>query len=660
MNPTSMIIAAILAAIGVFALIIIVLLLRRLPRYKREKRRLYGGVSTETLVQAQPYDYVPPDDPVNRRSKYSDQDHPNVPVAAFLGSPVSVHPPSTLRKSPAMGGSDHSDTSLPYLAKGTGRYRSTTVASRSSIGSIYSVNSGERSPVPNFTPPVHVPEAPARPAPARPVSVRPVSVGPASIRPSVRPLSIAGRPGTIRPTIPDSPFDSRRVCSFYPTQPTIREYSKRDTIFGKRSIDERGRVDLLADDVPGTAPAHQTEFSSPRPAPHPPMNRSYPLPPQSGPDHNGPPRLTLNTTMLSSITEPTLSIESSPSISTMRFATRPNSGVTQLPSTTPSRSNSNGESLFSPSERDKRSSMGSKSQRERRRSSRIPSVPPLPSLPEPEPEPEPEPVALMPLAPPPPVTRHQRAAGSLGSMISISGVAIRAPNSTMFNSPVIKNKPFLGAGLPSSPRPVRALSPQQSSSQSPQLLPFALGMNSSASPRSSGMRMVDLEAGVVGITEERRGWAKVRSMMGVVGDTNKDESLFELVAGTPPLPSPAPGQGTGWRGQKQGGQKQRQGRLLGPHEALPGKVGGPRVLKKPAPLALGALSNFEPPVYGNATGVRKRFVREDVVLTAKTGTPPAADSSPGQKKMSILQSAVINGRANKEEVELVTGMKMDI
>lgn len=244
----------------------------------------------------------------------------------------------------------------------------------------------------------------------------------------------------------------------------------------------------------------------------------------------------------------------------------------------------------------------------------------------------------------------------------MAGVMIRTPNSTMFNSPATKNKPFLGVGvgLPSSPRPVWALPSQ--SSQSPPLLPFALGMNSGASPRSSGMRMVDVEAGVVGIIEERRAWTKVRSMMGVMGDTTKDEALFELV-GTPPLPSPAPGQGTGWQGQGQrqgGGQKQRQGRMQGPREALPGKVGGPRVLRKPAPLALGALSNFEPPVYGsaNASGVRKGFVREDVVFTSKTASPaPAADLS--TKKMSILQSAVINGRANKEEVELVTGMKMD-
>lgn len=248
----------------------------------------------------------------------------------------------------------------------------------------------------------------------------------------------------------------------------------------------------------------------------------------------------------------------------------------------------------------------------------------------------------------------------------MAGIIIRTPNSAMFNSPAMKNKPFLGVGvgLPSSPRPVWALSSLQSSSQSPPVLPF-VGMNSSASPRSSGMRMVDVEAGVVGITEERRAWTKVRSMMGVMGDTGKDEALFELV-GTPPLPSPAPGQGAGWLGlglgQRQGGgQKQRQGRMQGPREALPGKVGGPRVLRKPAPLALGGLSNFVPPVYGsaNAGGVRKGFVREDVVFTPKTTSPaPAGDLS--TKKLSILQSAVINGRANKEEVELVTGMKLDI
>ena len=107
----------------------------------------------------------------------------------------------------------------------------------------------------------------------------------------------------------------------------------------------------------------------------------------------------------------------------------------------------------------------------------------------------------------------------------------------------------------------------------------------------------------------------------------------------------------------------------------PGAVGGPRVLKKPAPLALGGLSNFESPVHGNsnANGVRKRFIRE-VIVTGKTSTTPEVDSNTpntststntntnmhGWKKMSILQSAVINGRANKDEVELVTGMKMDI
>jgi len=102
--------------------------------------------------------------------------------------------------------------------------------------------------------------------------------------------------------------------------------------------------------------------------------------------------------------------------------------------------------------------------------------------------------------------------------------------------------------------------------------------------------------------------------------------------------------------------------------ALPGKVGGIRVLKKPAPLALGGLSNFESSVYGNnsANDIRRHFVRE-AIITAKTSTPSDIDSNTntntntnGWKKMSILQSAVINGRANKEEVELVTGMKMDI
>jgi len=254
----------------------------------------------------------------------------------------------------------------------------------------------------------------------------------------------------------------------------------------------------------------------------------------------------------------------------------------------------------------------------------------------------------------------------------VTRVAIGTPNSTIFNFPAMKNKPFASVGLPGSPRPLRALSPPQSLSQSPQLPPFALGTNAGASPRALGMRVVDLEAGVVGIIEEKRAWARVRSMMGVVGDTNKDEALFELVAGTPPpLPSPAPrqGQGAGWQGQMQWqGQKQRLGRAPGPREALPGRVGGPRVLKKPAPLVLGGLSNFAPPVYGSGNGVvPKRFVREDVVATGKTSTPTAAaafafafDSDSGRKKMSILQSAVINGRANKEEVELVTGMKMDI
>jgi hypothetical protein len=101
-----------------------------------------------------------------------------------------------------MGGSDHSDTSLPYLANGTGRNRSTTVTSRSSIGSIYSVNSAHSGPLsrishhPSMFPllfDLHL----LGPYPVP----RPVSVGPASIRPSVRPLSIAGRPGSIRPTV---------------------------------------------------------------------------------------------------------------------------------------------------------------------------------------------------------------------------------------------------------------------------------------------------------------------------------------------------------------------------------------------------------------------------------------------------------------------------
>jgi hypothetical protein len=92
-------------------------------------------------------------------------------------------------------------------------------------------------------------------------------------------------------------------------------------------------------------------------------------------------------------------------------------------------------------------------------------------------------------------------------------------------------------------------------------------------------------------------------------------------------------------------------------------VGGPRVLKKPAPLALAGLSNFEPPLYGGGGGgnaVRRRFVREDVIVTAKMSSTPPPAADPSAKKMSILQSAVIHGRANKEEVELVTGIKMDI
>jgi hypothetical protein len=186
------------------------------------------------------------------------------------------------------------------------------------------------------------------------------------------------------------------------------------------------------------------------------------------------------------------------------------------------------------------------------------------------------------------------------------------------------------------------------------------------------MRMVDLETGVVGVVEEKRAWARVRSMMGVVGDVHKDESLFEMVGSPPPLPSPTLGQGQGqgqgqwqWQRQRQG-QGQGQGRPQAPRVALPGKVGGVRVLKKPAPLALDGLSNFESSVYGNnsANDIRRRFVREAIVTT-KTGTPSDIDpntstNTHGWKKMSILQSAVINGRANKDEVELVTGMKMDI
>jgi len=524
-----------------------------------------------------------------------------------------------------------------------GRDRSETVTSQSSTSSIYSENLTQQPPVRHSTLSAYFPEPPLRP-----VSVRSASVGSGSIRPGVRPLSIAGRPGSIRPTIPESPFDSKRLLSHYATQPTIREYNKRDTIFGKRSIDDRGRIDLLADDVPETA--HPTEFSSPRQTPRPLMNRStsfastvYVPPPQPLPDYNGPPRLILNTTMLSSITDP---IEWSPSISTMRFATRPNSGVTQAASTTPSRSNSRGESLFSPSEEEGRWNTRSKSQR--RRSSLVPPIPPLPPLPEPEPEPNP----YVPLAPPPASVRHKRNASSFGSTNSTSDLAVGTPKGTILNnSSTVKGKPFVMVGLPSTPRPVQVVSSRSSPltlSQSALLAPFAQGTN--GTPRSSsGMRMVDLEAGVVGVVEEKRRWARVRSMMGVVGDVNKDEALFEIVAGSPPpLPSP--------------------GRMQAPRMALPGSVGGPRVLKKPAPLALSGLSNFESSVYDSSSsnangGVRKRFVR-DVIVTAKASASPEKDSNTntraGWKKMSILQSAVINGRANKEEVELVTGMKMDI
>jgi hypothetical protein len=578
-----------------------------------------------------------------------------------MGSPVSANPPSTNRGAPATSGPNPSHTSLPYLANNVGRYRSTTVTSQSSTSSIYSENLAQRPPLGNSTSSIYVPETPVRPA-----SVRPVSVRSASFKPGVRPLSIAGRPGSIRPTVPDSPFDSKRLCALYATQPTIREYSKRDTIFGKRSIDDRGRVDLLADDAPGTAPAHRTEFSSLRQAPHPPMNSSASLagtpdirPPQLLPDRDEPPRLTLNTAMLSSITEPISSIEWSPSLSTMRFATRPNSGMTQAPSTIPSRSNSKGESLFSPtSEKERHSSTGSKSQKERRRSSLIPSVPPLPSLP----EPELEPIPYVPLAPPPSMTvRHNRTAGPFGSMGSANGFAIKG---TMLDfSPTAKNKPLVGLGLPSSPYPVLMVPPRspprtrsQSRSRSPPLPPFTLGASTNGTPRST--RMVDLEAGVVGVVEEKRGWSKVRSMMGVVGDMNRDEALFELVARTPPSPSPVQGQGRGqWQGQRQG-QGQGQGRTQAPRVALPGKVGGPRVLKKPAPLTLDGFSNFASSDYGSSPdSVRIRYVRA-AVATGKASPPRS--STHGWKKMSILESAVINGRANKEEVEYVTGMKMDI
>jgi hypothetical protein len=166
--------------------------------------------------------------------------------------------------------------------------------------------------------------------------------------------------------------------------------------------------------------------------------------------------------------------------------------------------------------------------------------------------------------------------------------------------------------------------------------------------------MVDREAGVV---DERHayGWAKVQSMVGVMGDTattngDGDEGTagFETTAGQA---------------------------LPGTTENWGGSGGASRVVKKPAPLALGGLSNFEPPFYGSGHGHgaradrSTRFAREDVVPTA-TGTPTAKGGTPapsagethmhGRKTMSILQSAVIHGRANKEEVELVTGMKMDV
>jgi len=271
--------------------------------------------------------------------------------------------------------------------------------------------------------------------------------------------------------------------------------------------------------------------------------------------------------------------------------------------------------------------------------------------------------------------RQKRTGGSFGSMSSASGLTIGTPKGTMFNSsPTVKDRPFALVGLPSTPRPIQvvsSLTPPRTLSQSSPLAAFALGTNTNGTPRLSGMRMVDLETGVVGVVDEKRRWGRVRSMMGVVGDVNRDEALFEMVAGSPPpLPSPALRQGQGqgqgqwqWQWQIQGqGQRQGQERMQAPRVTRPGKVGGARVLKKPAPLALGGLSNFESSVHDSANNVRRRFVRE-VITTGKTSTPPDIDSSTnanGRKKMSILQSAVINGRANKEEVELVTGMKMDI
>jgi hypothetical protein len=88
-------------------------------------------------------------------------------------------------------------------------------------------------------------------------------------------------------------------------------------------------------------------------------------------------------------------------------------------------------------------------------------------------------------------------------------------------------------------------------------------------------------------------------------------------------------------------------------------------------LRLVGLSTFEQHFYGSGHGGREGrstiFAREDVVATgtptAKSGTRTSAAGEThmyGRKTTAILQSAVIHGSANNEEVELVTGMRVDV
>jgi hypothetical protein len=135
----------------------------------------------------------------------------------------------------------------------------------------------------------------------------------------------------------------------------------------------------------------------------------------------------------------------------MRFATRPNSGVTQTSfDYTLTLEFKGGEPVQPVREGE---TLEYRFKESKRAETLVLDTLRTPLFPLPEPEPEPSP--YVPLAPPPPVTiRQKRATGSFGSMTSASGLVIGTPESTMLNSsPTVKDKPFVVVGLPSSPRP---------------------------------------------------------------------------------------------------------------------------------------------------------------------------------------------------------------